>query len=227
MKLFEEMDENDETINDAIQRMVNDMFQEELDDDVVDDIINNLSLSDIIELDTAYTNGDKEAVQNILGPLPQLEYSMGGRHPTSAASARPVPRAAQAQPNAPQQGQATSQGTANKRYSGVTDDEEEPVEEAGAPDYNPAKGAYARANEDYTEYGIIHYPDTSISYIVRRPYDDWEHIYDPSYGYDGPVSDEDLELASPIDAGKIPKRLLSDNSVIEMTEWLKKKAGIK
>lgn len=94
MKLFEEMEGG--SIKDAIQKMVNDMFREELDDDQIEEIVNDLSLSDLLALDKAYTDGDKETVSRILGPLPQLEYSMGvNRQPTSAASNRPAPGRAQ------------------------------------------------------------------------------------------------------------------------------------
>jgi hypothetical protein len=67
------------------------MFSEELDDEQIVEIIDKLSLSDILALDTAYSAGNKEAVQNILGPLPQLEYNMGGgRQATSNAASRPT-----------------------------------------------------------------------------------------------------------------------------------------
>ena len=92
MKLLENMEEMGGTIHDAIQYMVNDMFQEELDDDVIDNIVNSLSLSNVLELDTAYTNGDKEAVRELLGNDIQLEYSMGNRADvTSVASTRQSP----------------------------------------------------------------------------------------------------------------------------------------
>jgi len=92
MKLFEALDDNGGNIRDVIQQIVNDMFKEELDDDIIDEIVNNLSLSDMIALDTAYSSRNKEQVGDILGPLPQLEYSMGGgRKADSQAASRPAP----------------------------------------------------------------------------------------------------------------------------------------
>ena len=90
MKLTEDMEELGGTIHDAIQKMVNVMFREELDDDQITEIVRSLSLSDVLSLDAAYTKNDKAAVQQILGPLPQLEYNMGGGGATSSASARPT-----------------------------------------------------------------------------------------------------------------------------------------
>jgi hypothetical protein len=91
MKFFEDMREHGGSIHDALQQMVKNMFREELDDNQIDEIIDKLSLSDILSLDTAYSANDKEAVQNILGPLPQLEYNMGGgRQASSQASTRPT-----------------------------------------------------------------------------------------------------------------------------------------
>jgi hypothetical protein len=91
MKLFEDMKELGGTIHGAIQQMVKNMFRAELDEEQIVEIIDKLSLSDILALDTAYSAGNKEAVQNILGPLPQLEYNMGGgRQASSQASSRPA-----------------------------------------------------------------------------------------------------------------------------------------
>jgi hypothetical protein len=333
MKIFEDMKEMGGTINDVIQKMINDMFHEELDDDDITDIVNKLSLSDLLALDDAYSMNDEQAVQDIIGPLSTMEYSMGGGSATSAASSRPAARtaaapAAKKQPTATQSTSSYSGGGRNTTASNEPEpeDEEEPIEEgelgdkdweairrkpgqslsktkrkkgpnkpkrertpveeadgglnkimtitfpngraakafsadalhgkgkvnnndlvlvvmkdvgtdtvdvfnwaseeygatgysygtkninadieeAGAPDYNPAAGSYNREDEDDTQYGIIHYPDTSISYIIRRPYEDWQHIYDPSYGYDGAVSSEDLDIAEPIDMEKMPRRL--------------------
>lgn len=254
MKLFEDMEEMGGTINDVIQKMINDMFHEELDDDDITEIVNRLSLSDLLALDDAYSMNDEQAVQDIIGPLSTMEYSMGGGSATSAASSRPAARtaaapAAKKQTTATQSTSSYSGGGRNTTASNEPEPEDEeeaieegelgdkdweairrkpgqslsktkrkkgpnkpkrertPVEEAGAPDYNPAAGSYNREDENDTQYGIIHYPDTSISYIIRRPYEDWQHIYDPSYGYDGAVSAEDLDIAEPIDMEKMPRRL--------------------
>ena len=60
---------------------------------------------------------------------------------------------------------------------------------------------------DNTKYGIVRYPDTAISYI-KNDGNGWEHIYDKSYGFDGPVDKDDLQYASKIAKEKIPGRML-------------------
>ena len=57
-----------------------------------------------------------------------------------------------------------------------------------------------------TKYGIIRYPDTAISYI-KNDGNGWEHIYDKSYGFSGPVDKADLKHASKIAKEKIPSRM--------------------
>jgi hypothetical protein len=61
-----------------------------------------------------------------------------------------------------------------------------------------------------TKYGIIRYPDTAISYI-KNDGNGWEHIFDKSYGFEGPVDKEDLQYASKIAKEKIPSRMLEEN----------------
>ena len=64
------------------------------------------------------------------------------------------------------------------------------------------------------EYGIVRYPDTSISY-VKKVGDNWMHIYDASYGYEGSLDKEDMKYLSVIDADQVPSRLReSDPEVI-------------
>ena len=58
-----------------------------------------------------------------------------------------------------------------------------------------------------SEYGLISYPDTSISYIRKTDEGNWEHIFDKSYGYEGVVDNADLKYARPIPLGKIPERM--------------------
>lgn len=92
MKLFENMEEFGGSITDAIKQMVIDMFQEELDDDQIVEIVKTLGLSDMLELDRAYSAGDRDTIKEILGLDMQLEYSMGGRGDiNSAASTRQAP----------------------------------------------------------------------------------------------------------------------------------------
>jgi len=64
------------------------------------------------------------------------------------------------------------------------------------------------------EYGIIRYPDTSISYVINHG-DSWTHLYDPSYGYDGEVDDEDLKYLSIINKEKVPSRLTESDNELE------------
>ena len=58
-----------------------------------------------------------------------------------------------------------------------------------------------------TKYGIVRYPDTAISYI-KNDGNGWEHIYDRSYGFKGPVDKADLKHAKKIAKEKIPSRMI-------------------
>lgn len=71
-----------------------------------------------------------------------------------------------------------------------------------------------RQNEDIeeagdTKYGIVRYPDTAISYI-KNDGNGWEHIYDRSYGFKGPVDKNDIQYASKIEKEKIPSRMFKE-----------------
>jgi len=77
----------------------------------------------------------------------------------------------------------------DKDYSGMKDERDEVTE----------------ANE--TKYGIVRYPDTAISYI-KNDGNGWEHIFDKSYGFEGPVDKDDLQYAKKIEKEKIPGRML-------------------
>jgi hypothetical protein len=59
------------------------------------------------------------------------------------------------------------------------------------------------------KYGIIRYPDTAISYI-KNDGNGWEHIYDKSYGFKGPVDKKDMQHASKIAKEKIPSRMFKE-----------------
>ena len=63
---------------------------------------------------------------------------------------------------------------------------------------------------DETKYGIVRYPDTAISYI-KNDGNGWEHIFDKSYGFEGPVDKADLQYAKKIDKEKIPSRMFGMN----------------
>lgn len=62
---------------------------------------------------------------------------------------------------------------------------------------------------DNAKYGIVRYPDTAISYI-KNDGNGWEHIYDKSYGFKGPVDKEDLKYAKKIAKEKIPSRMFKE-----------------
>ena len=68
---------------------------------------------------------------------------------------------------------------------------------------------------DETKYGIIRYPDTAISYI-KNDGNGWEHIFDKSYGFEGPVDKDDLQYAKKIAKEKIPSRMFESSEM--MTE---------
>lgn len=63
--------------------------------------------------------------------------------------------------------------------------------------------------EEHTKYALIRYPDTAISYI-KNDGNGWEHIYDRSYGYKGPVDKDDMQYASHIEKEKIPSRMFKE-----------------
>lgn len=63
-----------------------------------------------------------------------------------------------------------------------------------------------------TKYGIIRYPDTAISYI-KNDGNGWEHIYDRSYGFKGPVDKNDMQYASKIEKEKIPSRMFKEGGL--------------
>ncbi len=84
----------------------------------------------------------------------------------------------------------------DKDYSGMKDERDE-VKEA-----------------DETKYGIVRYPDTAISYI-KNDGNGWEHIFDKSYGFEGPVDKEDLQYAKKIAKEKIPSRMFEATDTCE------------
>lgn len=89
MKLLENISELGDSVHDAIAAMIKEMFNEALEEAEIAEIVNSLKLSDILMLDQAYTNNDKEAVSKILGN-DLVEYSIGqGRQTTSSAAERP------------------------------------------------------------------------------------------------------------------------------------------
>jgi len=75
------------------------------------------------------------------------------------------------------------------------------------------------------EYGIVRYPDTSISY-VKKVGDNWMHIYDASYGYEGQLDKADMKYLSVIDADQVPGRL-RENQELEEAQLDEKSCGEK
>ena len=71
-----------------------------------------------------------------------------------------------------------------------------------------AKNASNRLSKN-VKYGIIRYPDTAISYI-KNDGSGWTHIYDRSYGFEGPVDKADMKYASSIKPSKVPSRMMDE-----------------
>ena len=91
-------------------------------------------------------------------------------------------------------------------------------DEAGVEVYqkliNQAEKVGEGTEADETKYGIIRYPDTAISYI-KNDGNGWEHIFDKSYGFEGPVDKEDLQYAKKIAKEKIPSRMFESSDTCE------------
>jgi len=82
-------------------------------------------------------------------------------------------------------------------------------------DYSDMKDERDEVKEaDETKYGIIYYPDTAISYI-KNDGNGWVHIFDKSYGFEGPVDKADLKYAKKIAKEKIPSRMFEATDTCE------------
>ena len=175
MKLFENLEDMGGSIQTVIQQIVEELFNEEIDDDVAKEIANRLSLSELLALDIAYTNGDKDEVKNILGDDIQLEYSMGMAHQvTSSASSRPAPSHKDVQTNAKQAGDSEQ---ANNSYSGsvqsgVTTANSSDSDEEDSPDAVMTDG-----EEQLDELS----PDTLRSYQKKATDDHATAVDDETY----------------------------------------------
>jgi hypothetical protein len=175
MKLFENLEDMGGSIQTVIQQIVEELFNEEIDDDVAKEIANRLSLSELLALDIAYTNGDKDEVKNILGDDIQLEYSMGMAHQvTSSASSRPAPSHKDVQTNAKQAGDSEQ---ANNSYSGsvqsgVTTANSSDSDEEDSPDAVMTDG-----EEHLDELS----PDTLRSYQKKATDDHATAVDDETY----------------------------------------------
>ena len=152
MKLFEKISTEGISISQAIKDMVQDMFNQEIDDETAADMAEKLSLSDIIALDSSYTNWQKDEVLDIIGPIPQMEYNMGpGSQATSAASSRPAARTAAA-PQAKKQN-TTTQSSSN--YSGGVQNgvSTTNIDSEDDPDAMPQDGGKVEESDDSTPDG--------------------------------------------------------------------------
>jgi len=120
MKLFENVEGFDGSITDAIIKIAEEMFDQDLSETQASEIVGELKLSDILLLDAAYDNDDKETVAKLLGlEVDKLdEYSMGSQS-TSAASNRPAPGRRDAPETSGTDNNGSSSSTkTNRTYSG-------------------------------------------------------------------------------------------------------------
>lgn len=238
MKLFEAINLDGISISQAIKDMVQDMFQQELDEEQAEAIAKGLSLSDIIALDSAYTNWQKEEVLDIIGPLPQMEYSMGGGAPkaTSSASERPAPGrrdapAANKKPgsqNTTQTNRAYSGGVQNGVTTQNTDMEDDPDAMQGQQEITEEPhNVVMRAPFGATDVQIIYYPRRN-SYRVYAVGSVGRAIGDLDQDF-GDMEDAMYHAEMGIE-NEFGKELdwmdVNENNVVEMVEWLKKRAGI-
>jgi hypothetical protein len=239
MKLLEDIKELGDDIHAAIHAMIAEMFREDLDEDVIDEIVNNLGLTDLLALDRAYTEGDQEAVRKIIGPLPQLEYSMG-RQASSMASNRPKPGRVEKPQAKDKEAPANDVTQTNRNYNqgaanavttqniddedpdAVMQDPEEPVEEAGvgAPDYNPARGGYGD-NTGEGDSALRNLADKYQAIMAGMDDGDENEVLDmmqdvaARYGLD-----MDDYLENPYESVE------EETNVVDIVEWLKRRAGI-
>lgn len=243
MKLLENIEELGNSMHDAIRNLADEMFGRELSSEEVGDIVSNLKLSDILVLDTAYTQGDKDKVAKIFG-FELNEYSMG-RSATSAASERPKPGRREAPQAAAKEPAAKNTTQTNRNYSGgaqnaVTtkniDSEDNPdavmqdpesIEETGL-DYNPARGGYNNNPTERVDGELLDqltdYAEEQLDKIVGYVALDWWEIQDDLA--DVGVQDEEDVDKWVADIAKNHNES-KDKNVIDMVEWLQRKAGIK
>lgn len=257
MKLLESIKELGDSVHDAIHAMIVELFNEDLDEEAVAEIVDGLGLTDLLALDRAYTEGDKEAIRGIIGPLPQLEYSMG-RQATSQASNRPQPgrvekpqakdKEAPAK-NVTQTNRNYNQGSANAVTTKNVDSEDDP--DAVMQDPEPVEESYddlfrvgdpiiddqGRTGEidgevdehGYVEVAFYNYPSERMP-VDRLEYNDYadseeeendlrlsmgDDEYDRIHGDLGYDDDEDEMYES------------KETNVVDMIEWLQRRAGIK
>lgn len=92
MKLFESLADYDEDITTALREILSKDFNMDIDEKTLKSAVSRMSLSDILEIDTAIENGDKPAIEEILNKYSPAEYAIPGRtNITSAASKRAEP----------------------------------------------------------------------------------------------------------------------------------------
>jgi len=79
MKLTENLDKYGHSMHLALQSIVKELFDIDMTTAEAQAVVNKMSLSDVLQLDTALENNDEAAVRRILDMEIQLEYSLPGR----------------------------------------------------------------------------------------------------------------------------------------------------
>lgn len=118
MKLFEDLESLGGSIKDAVRKIITMVYKQDIEDDHLDEIVSGLSLHNLLELDRAYTTKDVNSIKDILGPMPQMEYSMGNSV-TSQAAKRPIPANIRNQNSGAKQDAAPAGQTPSKYSSGA------------------------------------------------------------------------------------------------------------
>lgn len=92
MKLTENLEKYGHSMHLALKAILKDLFDISISDQEARRVVDKLSLSDVLHLDSALQNQDEELVRSILGDTVQLEYSLPGRASiSSVASTRQSP----------------------------------------------------------------------------------------------------------------------------------------
>ena len=93
MKLFEKVKSENTDIPSAISSLLKTQFSIDISSEQIKKAVENMSLSDMLEIDTAITNNDLDELKELLdGENVQLEYEMPNRtNLQSSASNNPKP----------------------------------------------------------------------------------------------------------------------------------------
>lgn len=253
MKLLESIEELEGSIDAAIQRMVAEIFGEDLDDDAIEEIVNNLSLSDLLELDRAYTEQDHEAIRDIIGPLPTMEYSMG-RQATSQASNRPAPGRIEkpetpAKDDAPKNTIQTNRNYNSGSQNAVTTQKVDQTD-PNDPDAQMQDDKPIQETDNYSEFysvshvlGLLHTWNekgkidsnvlNQLKQMTRAMSQNGEVQADAllakldQKGFDSNKFKQGLDHFANKKGYKATYSIEESHNVVDMITWLKKRAGIK